>query len=153
MKKLIVSAMLLSAIYADAEETQRSTWITASAVSYHLDRSIKARDNMNERNAGLGIEHSISDKYDLRAVSGAYNNSFRRDTVYIGALYLPVSYGPFKAGLQAGLATGYQHAVIPYAAGVLSVEYKRVGLNLIYLPKADPKTTAVIGLQVKFRID
>src|SRR5687768_1703889 len=53
------------------------TWISGSFWSYHFDRT----DEKNERNLGIGVEHSITER--TRIAAGIYKNSNDIDSGYL----------------------------------------------------------------------
>jgi hypothetical protein len=143
-----LSLLVLTACFCGSAVAQRTTFLTVSAFSYHLDRS---RD-YNERNGGAGIEHFVSENVAL--IGGFYRNS-RPDgegtSMYGGLTYTPLSYGPVRAGMVLGAVTGYQAArVLPSAGAVVTVGDRQSGLNVHFLPSGSNRTMfSTVGVQLK----
>jgi hypothetical protein len=144
---LLLLSFLLGRCEARAEETKPQTWGVATIASYHANREVKH----NERNWGLGLEHDLNDKW--RFAAGGYRNSYWRDSVYVGALWLPAQSGNYKFGVLLGAVTGYDHVVGPFAPTVLPTlmyEGKQWGANLGVMP-SPARGVGVLGLQLKWR--
>lgn len=120
---------------------QAETYATLFTHSYHFKRPTL----YNENNWGLGFEHTLTDSW--RAAAGIYRNSTRHDTVYVGGIYAPIRDYGFRVGAVLGLATGYNHSVVPLFFPTLSYEYRDVGVNIILVP------SSVVGLQLKWKFD
>ena len=112
-------------------------WLVFTIGSRHHKRGY------NEHNWGVGIEHGVTDNW--RAVAGTYRNSFYRQTLYAGAIYLPLRVGDWRVGAAASLVSGYvQHPVL-VAFPFISYEQKDWGLNF------GPILPTVVGIQFKLR--
>jgi hypothetical protein len=153
MKKAVIAPLLFCMSVAYANESE--SWLVVTAGSYHTNRDIAHAKNFNEANFGVGLEYKLDRNWRLSG--GYYKNSYHNDTFYAGAIWLPLQSqdGVVKAGIQAGLLTGYpqyNRGVGPGAAGVIMFEGKKVGLNLMFIPAAEKSGSSVIGLQLKMRI-
>lgn len=79
-------------------------------------------DKFNRDNFGVGVERRLSDSVSLEA--GYYNNSYNRSTFYAAASYLPLQAKlgdlTLKAGVMAGVATGYEQEAPKISRGGLT---------------------------------
>jgi hypothetical protein len=121
------------------------TWLGINGLSYHFKREV----DYNEVNNGLGIEHHITDKWRLHA--GKYENSYYRESIYLGAAYMPWQFGdPNVLRAEVGGAlwavTGYEEGPVVVPFGVISLEHKRIGANIGVSP-------AVIMFQLRFKLN
>ncbi len=124
-------------------------WVNPGLLSYHFKHDSKR----NDTNYGIGAEYRYS---TVHAVTlGVFNNSFRETSHYVGWLWQPVGLGPARIGAAFGAINGYSEhrngawfpAVIPTA----SIEYKRIGASLMFVPPA-VKGTGAISLQLRFNV-
>jgi hypothetical protein len=88
--------------------------------------------------------------------AGVIDNSDRRTSHYAGWYWQPVSLGPVRLGGVVGVIDGYPKfhdggwfpAVLPAA----SVEYKRVGLNVLVIPTYKDRVHGAISFQLKLKV-
>lgn len=145
--KALLAILLLSLISYSAHG--ENPWITLGGISYHTSNRDK---NYNEMNLGLGFEFQMTQT--IRGTAGFYRNSHRNDSLYYGAVWLPLTYGRVKLGLAAELVSGYEtktnrepvKALLPVA----TVEWRNFGANLLFVPETKSNSGAV-GLQFKVR--
>lgn len=142
-----ILAALLLALSAAAHA---QTWLTASLGSYHF-----ARKDYCEVNPGVGFEHAIA--ADLRFIAGSYQNSYCRASSYLGASYVPLRLGAWRAGAALLAVTGYEvdrktkkDKLIIVPLPTLAYEGARLGVNLVMLPPREDFKGG-IGLQLKVR--
>jgi hypothetical protein len=157
MKKLIAAtlvAVALGLLPATAKADQSDVWGSVMVRAYHSDRNA----GYNENTLGIGIEYQPTDT-PLRMVAGTYNNSFRRQSVYAGVTWLPVKLGPVNFGLMGGTISGYErydYGFGPMAAGLVVLEGKKYGANLMVVPPVPSAVagapTWTFGLQLKYKI-
>lgn len=125
-------------------------WIDSGFYSYHFDRNA----NLNGNNYGLGAEYRFSSVGTVTA--GRFYNSDRAYSNYAGVYYQPLAIGPFRLGAVVGGFNGYPKmkeggwflAAIPMA----SVEWKRVGLNIAYVPTLKDRLYGAISVQLKVKV-
>lgn len=128
------------------------TWLTVPIASYHLDRK-----GYNEFNYGIGVEYALTQ--DLRAGLGTFNNSLGRDSWYFGGTYTPLEVLGVKVGTSFGVVTGYvrnSNKGLPMFAPTLVFERQGYGINVVVIPPVQhgkAKTSGVLGLQLKLRLD
>lgn len=140
----VVAAYLipfLLAVFINAHSCEK--WVGINTISYHANRE----RNYNEKNGGVFLECSGRTGYQL----GYYKNSYNRDTYYGLVTYQPIKVFGVRVGGMLGAGTGYRESgdqprggLSPLMAGLLSIEGRNVGANLIV-------GSSVVGLQVKFR--
>lgn len=145
-RTLALTAML-AATAAAAEPA--NLWATPGGVSYHLTHRER---NHNEVNGGFGIEYQHS---DARATMlGVYRNSQDRWSRYALYQWTPVAMGKYvRVGAQGGLVDGYRKlGVTPVIVPTASIETRRYGLNVSFLPEVkSANNAAAITLQFKAR--
>jgi len=149
MKKLLLASLLLSTLTgAGAAET----WGSLTLTSYHVNPSQK----FNQRNYGAGLEiHPDSTEYV--GMFGAYRNSVERTSAYALAGWTPITFGIVKIGITGGLITGYPGLnnghVAPAAGGLIRIEGKTVGANIMIIPPGikEDKSPLTFGLQIKYK--
>ena len=133
----------------EVQPTQE-VWIDTGFYSYHFDRD----KNLNGNNYGLGAEYKFNTVAAVTA--GRFYNSDREYSNYAGVYYQPLAIGPFKLGVVAGGFNGYPKmkdggwflAAIPVA----SAEYKRVGINIAFVPTLKDRLYGAISVQLKFKV-
>ena len=125
-------------------------WVNAGFATAHFDRD---RD-LNGNNRGLGLEYRFSTVWS--ATAGRFYNSDRTYSNYAGAYYQPWHVGPVRLGAVVGAFDGYPNfrdggwfpALLPAA----SVEYKRIGLNVAFIPSYKDRLYGGISLQLKLKL-
>jgi hypothetical protein len=110
-------------------------YAVATLASYHFDRNAR----YNERNFGLGLEHSFG---DTSISVGWWDNSLGKTTLYGIFGYAPWHVGPVKFGAAIGGVTGYNCGTHICPAGALLMQND--WFNLAATPMA-------IALQVKWK--
>ena len=152
LKAGAASSYLGAALFllAFAFECAAGSWIVASVASHHFDDA-RPRD-YEQRNWGLGFEHELT--RTVRATAGFYRNSIRNESLYVGAVWAPISFGVARLGLAAELVSGYETAKsrepVKALFPVLAFEWRTFGLNIPFVPPTDSNVGAV-ALQVKVR--
>jgi hypothetical protein len=125
-------------------------WINPGFYSWHFQRD----KNLNDSNPGFGVEYRFSTV--ASATAGRFYNSDRRYSNYAGVYYQPWAIGPVRLGAVVGGFDGYPKmrdggwflAAIP----VISVEYKRVGLNLGIVPTYKDRLYGALSFQLKLKV-
>lgn len=138
-------ALLAAATLLATGNTLGEDWLVVSGAAWHFAR----RDELRGNNPGLGWERP-STEYPLSWMGGYYRNSYDRDTFYAGARWEPLRWEHVRLGIFAGLASGYWTPVV--ALPMLSLEYQRVGINIVAAPTVR-EYTGYVGAQIKFRLD
>jgi hypothetical protein len=126
------------------------TWINPGFYSYHWQRDA----GLNGNNYGLGVEYRFSTVASVTA--GRFYNSDRVDSTYVGLYYQPVAIGPVRLGAALGGFDGYPKmrnggwflAAIPVA----SFDYKRVGVNVSFVPSYKDRLYGALSFQLKLKV-
>ena len=87
-------------------------WMNIHLGSHHLKPSYKEKGDVrsyNETNLGVGLSLPITPKLD--ALAGFFENSFNKTTAYAGVNYHTVNSRGFSAGLNTGVASGYEGTI------------------------------------------
>lgn len=143
MKLIIAICLLLATSFAFAD-----TWISATTVSYHLDRN----RNFNEVNPGLGVEYGITE--NAKAIAGFYKNSIYKESAYAGAAWTPISIAKgLRIGVVGGIITGYRLSPAPMLIPVAMLEGGRFGINVLFVPHVIKDAPATFALQVKIKLN
>ena len=123
-------------------------WGSTTLGSFHTKRY----QNLREQNYGLGIEYHESRQ--VLYLAGSYINSHDRRTVYALAGWTPIDFGAIKVGMMAGVANGYPKMnngrITPALAGLVRIEYEKLGMNLTLIPPRYKESPVTLGLQLKF---
>lgn len=148
-------AAALALLAATAAATAAPTWtLDLNLVSVHAQAW--ARRDLNQKNYGLGATDHFSDTW---AISGGwYRNSFRRTSAYALVDWTPMRLSlpagwRVRAGLTAGLDSGYRRAEIPtrplIAAGLVRVVAPRGwAVDLDVVPSAGSACCGFVGVQL-----
>ena len=128
----------------------RQVWIDSGFVTYHFNRD----KDLNGANGGLGVEYKF--RGDLAATAGRFYNSDRAYSNYAGVIWQPYAIGPVRLGAVIAGFNGYPHmrdggwfpALIPAA----TFEYKRVGVNVGFVPSYKDRLYGGISVQLKLKV-
>lgn len=131
-------------------EPLSETWVNPGFLTAHFDRD----QGLNGENWGLGIEHRFSTVWSVTA--GRFYNSDREYSNYAGVYYQPWRVGVVRLGAVVGAFDGYPNfreggwfpALLPAA----SIEYKRVGLNIAFIPSYKDRLYGGIAFQARFKL-
>lgn len=116
------------------QEILSAATVVATLGSAHLDTTA----DVEWFNPGLGAEVRVSDRVYVGA--GAYRNSFRDTTTYVGAGVRACRLGPVNVGVEIARAWGYdQYRYI----GGLALSFRDEGAKLIINHK-------IVGVQYRF---
>ena len=126
-------------------------WANAGFYSYHFQKD----KGLNNSNYGLGLEYRYSSVSSFTL--GTFYNSDRQTSHYAGWYWQPLAAGPVRFGAAIGGFDGYPRmhnggwflAVIPVA----SIDYERVGMNLIFIPTYKDRLYGALSFQLKLRLD
>jgi len=144
MKRLVIALALVLVVIAATAETY---WGTVMTRSYHANR---AKD-YNENNFGLGLEVREG---EFRAGLGSFANSYYKTSNILYVSYLPWEIGPVRAGLRAGVVSGYPMYDGKYGPFYnLLLEYdicKALSADLLVIaPSKTDTPTGAVALQLK----
>jgi hypothetical protein len=138
----LVLALMAAAAGAQAAEEpapfKSRLWLESGFWSHHTTpRKVGV---YRENNYGLGVEWQFARSWQLNA--GHYRNSVNRPSNYLQVGWTPLNWSPtddltFTAGASVGVVNGYpkiHEGYFPTLIPMATVEYRRVGLNLVYIP-------------------
>ena len=149
LPSLLAGASLLLPVLASAQVDVSQVWINPGFYSLHFDRN----KGLEDFNPGIGVEWPIDMTFSLTA--GAFRNSDRDRSSYIGLYVMPFEFHGVKLGAVVGGFNGYQMsnnggwfpALIPTAA----IEGKHWGLNVAIIPSIKNRLYGAISFQLKYR--
>ena len=122
-----------------------------------LSKHLGTDDEYNERNYGFGVtREEVKDDLVKLLTAGGYNNSFSEPSYYAGAgMAKRFGKGDYYADLggMVGGITGYEKAIEPMAAGLLSLGKKDLAkLNMMYAPETEKSPSLIMmNLGLPFR--
>lgn len=141
-----------SAPATSAKPTDDAPWLILGGISRHSCRDCGFR----ESNPGLAVQwksewlNHYMESDDWRLTAGAYINSNNRNSVYVGAMWLPIDYGVVKAGVQAAVISNYlKQSITPTLLPTISIETAHVGADIFLVPKFPSVSSAVL---VSFKV-
>jgi hypothetical protein len=133
-----------------------SIWLTSGFVSRHFAN----QNQYTQANPGLGLALKQNDNWTFTA--GRFRNSLGDSSRYVQAQWAPsalqTKWGELKMlpSISAGVVDGYKvernGKIFPTALPLVKFEYRRIGLNLIYVPSIAGKVDGAIALQASLRI-
>lgn len=137
-----------------ATETSPQVWLNAGSYSHHFDRE----KNFRENNTGFGAEIWLKENHGL--MGGTFINSDGVRSHYAAYQWRPLHWQPagihIAAGITLGAFDGYpryrEGGWFPAALPVLSVEYKMVGVNLLFVPTIPDRLDGALAIQFKLRV-
>lgn len=143
MNKTIL-ALALCAVAVPAMADEETVWLTTGMWSRH---NAEAQHHYRQNNSGVGFQ--VDETRNLSVAFGQYQNSLNQPTTYGGITYAPLHIGNGKIGFMTVLATGYTDKVpaVPLLSLYGTYEYKRVGVNVFWLP------SVVVAVQLKFKLE
>ncbi len=132
-------------------EGTHALWLNPGFYAYHFQKN----RNLNNNAEGFGADYRYSP--DSAVTAGFYRNGERAWSHYLAWYWRPLALGPVRLGAIVGAVNGYpgtRHggwfpAVLPTA----SVEYGRLGLNVLYIPSYQNSVNGSLTLQLKIRVD
>ena len=149
-----------AALANEQDPMSGSVWVTTGFVSKHTSRQHAPAKGWNENNAGVGIEYGLSSNWLIEG--GVYKNSVYRTSHYAQVVWSPDlatwSSGDWtlRLGTAVGVVDGYPRmsggGYFPTLLPVASAHWKRVGVNLTYVPSVAGNVAGAVALQAKFRL-
>jgi hypothetical protein len=134
---------------ASAQSEPGRLWLNAGFYSYHFDR----HKGLEDFNPGLGVEWTIDGTYSLTA--GAFRNSDRERSHYIGVYVMPFEFHGVKLGAVVGGFDGYPKAFhggwFPALIPTAAIEGRNWGLNMAVLPTYKDRLYGALTFQLKYR--
>ncbi len=124
-------------------------WINPGMYTYHFQKD----RGFNNENYGLGAEYRYS--ADNAITAGFFRNSDNQQSRYVGWYWEPLIVSRVRLGAVMGGIDGYPRmqnggwfpAVIPTA----SIEFDRVGMNIMYIPSYKDRLYGGVSMQLKIK--
>lgn len=158
MRAVLVAATLLvaSAAHADDLFTKIDTdprselWIDTGFATAHFDSG----KNLNGSNVGYGAEYRFNGA--MTATAGHFYNSDRGHSSYAGVIWEPYAIGPLRLGATVAGFNGYPRvrdgSWFPALIPTMTLEYKRVGINIGIIPTIGDRLYGGVSVQLKLKL-
>lgn len=150
----LAGALIWAALIDGVAHAAPAWTLDVNTISVHAQAW--ERDHLNQQNYGLGLTYHLDRTWGI--AGGWYDNSFRRTSAYLLAEWTPWQLGPncgwhVRAGLSAGLDSGYRHAEVQteplIAAGLVRVIAPQGwDVNLEIAPSAGITEVGFVGVQL-----
>lgn len=163
-KRIAATALALCTLSnpAWADETAADPsrlWLASGFLSRHDSDGGAPEGGWNETNGGIGLEYAFNGNWRLAA--GVYENSMYETSRYAQLVWSPdrttwrVRGCTFTLGAAVGTVDGYpgmrEGRFFPTLLPVASVAWRRIGINLTYIPSLAGNVAGAMALQAKFR--
>jgi hypothetical protein len=141
---------------APAEEFRSELWLDSGFWSHHTKQ--RKNTTYREQNEGIGLEWRFAPQWQVNA--GHYRNSLSQPSNYLQVGWMPLAWRPlgdlkFELGASVGVVNGYSGIAnggyFPTLVPVASTEWKRVGVNLVYIPSVG-RIHGAYAAQLKFKL-
>lgn len=135
MRVLLLLMIFISLGCGTVQAAENPLAVTVPVFTRHFPRS---NPDLNEHNRGLGLEYIL--RKDVAVTAGFFNNSLRKETVYIGAIYTPFRILGLHAGVVLGLdLSGGYNSVNPVRPIIGALHFTTgnespIGFNIDILP-------------------
>lgn len=158
MRAALVAATLLvaSAAHADDLFTKIDTdprselWVDTGFATAHFDSG----KNLNGSNVGYGAEYRFNGA--MTATAGHFYNSDRGHSSYAGVIWEPYAIGPLRLGATVAGFNGYPRVRdggwFPALIPTVTLEYKRVGINIGIIPTIGDRLYGGVSVQLKLKL-
>jgi len=125
-------------------------WLNPGFYTFHFQND----KGLNGNNLGFGGEYRYSTTSSIMA--GEFHNSDWQTTHYLGWYWHPLALGPVSFGATVSGMDGYPRVVhggwFPAVLPVASVEYKNIGLNMVFVPNYKERLYGGLSLQLKVKV-
>jgi hypothetical protein len=135
--------------------TRHSVWLTSGFVSRHFVN----QEQYTQPNPGLGLVFNQDENWAFTA--GRFRNSLGDTSRYAQVQWTPstlqAKWGKLQImpGISAGVMDGYKVTrdgkFFPSFLPLVKFEYRRIGVNLIYVPSIAGKVDGALALQASLR--
>ncbi len=141
---------------AAAGEFKPQLWLDSGFWSHHTKPNANASKPYREHNAGLGVEWRFKPQWQVNA--GHYRNSLDEASNYLQLGWMPLNWSPagdlkLEFGGSVGVVNGYpgiaNKGYFPSLVPVATAEWRRVGINLVYIPSIG-RIHGAYAAQLKF---
>lgn len=139
-----------------AQEFRQQLWLDSGFWSHHTKPNTRSSQPYREHNAGLGLEWHFKPQWQVNA--GRYRNSLDEPSNYLQLGWMPLNWSPaggLKLGVggSVGVVNGYpgiaDKGYFPSLVPVATAEWRRVGINLVYIPSIG-RIHGAYAAQLKF---
>jgi hypothetical protein len=131
-------------------ERKNELWLNAGMHSYHYDKS----QSFNNNNVGFGAEYQFSSVASVTV--GGFKNSDSSHSNYAGIFWQPLSISLIRVGLAGGGFNGYSSTNnggwFPAVFPVATIEWRRIGANVFFIPTVGDRVHGAISLQLKLKV-
>lgn len=148
MNKTKIGLMAILTMAALNASAQESWHLIVHTYSHHFSER-KSKKPWNEENFGLGVRRDFNEQWSAQA--GFFKNSYDRWSTYAIADYQPLSYGPFQAGVFAGVRTNYSRPVLPAAGAVVRWQGEVFSATVRAAPKISGTSPGLVTLELGMR--
>lgn len=156
LRRLVPALVLATVAWPAMSQAQEASseflsrlWINPGFYSLHFDRD----KDLEDQNWGLGVEYVLNDQWSLTA--GAFRNSDRERSHYVGAYFMPFEWQGLKFGAAVGAFDGYPHyrdgGWFPALIPTVAYESRHWGLNVGIIPSYKDRLYGAITFQFKVR--
>jgi len=151
MRFLLLLIILISLRCDAVQAAENFMAVTVPVFTRHFPNS---SPDLNEHNHGLGLEYTV--RKDVAATAGLFNNSFRKDTFYVGVVYTPFRVVGLHTGFVLGLdISGGYNAVNPFKPLIGSLRFATgnespIGFNLDVLPGGGNGVYGAAAISMKY---
>lgn len=158
---VLTAFVACSPALADEQDPERNElWVTSGFVSKHTSEHQAPAAGWNENNTGVGVEYAFNNNWLVGG--GTYENSVYKTSHYVQFVWSPDLLTQrrgdwrFSLGAAVGVVDGYPRmragGYFPTLLPVASAEWKRLGINLTYVPSVTANVSGAFALQLKFRL-
>lgn len=138
-------------IFTKIDADPRSeVWIDTGFATAHFDSG----KNLNGSNVGYGAEYRFNGA--MAATAGHFYNSDRGHSSYAGVIWQPYAIGPLRLGATVAGFNGYPRVRdggwFPALIPTMTLEYKRVGINIGVIPTIGDRLYGGVLVQLKLKI-
>lgn len=146
MRVLLLLVIFISLGCGAVQAAENSMAVSVPVFTRHFPGS---HPDLNEHNHGLGLEYIL--RKDVAATVGLFNNSFRKDTFYVGVIYTPFRVLGLHTGVIVGLdLSGGYNSINPVDPIIGALHFTTgnenpIGFNIDVLPGGGKRRDGVYG--------
>lgn len=135
MRFLLVLVILISVNCTVIQASGNTMAVTVPVFTRHFPA---ASADLNQHNYGVGFEYTL--QKDVSLTAGMFNNSLRKETVYLGFVYTPLRVVGLHTGVVIGLdLSGGYNSINPVKPVIGSFRFATgnefpLGFNIDILP-------------------
>jgi hypothetical protein len=138
-------------LFTKIDTTPRSEfWVDTGFATAHFDSG----KGLNGSNTGFGAEYRFNGA--MAATAGHFYNSDRAHSSYAGVIWQPYAIGPLRLGATVAGFNGYPRVRdgkwFPALIPTMTLEYKRVGINIGVIPTIGDRLYGGVSVQLKLKL-